>query len=114
MFIMHRKLLVFDIETIPDIDVLYKLTGSTTEELHQKRKELEEYHIEVSGGNPFPRQPFHRVVSISMLIADMIRRNEYEYYENIKLGTISNTNNSEKEMVEKFFDYFGILALLHK
>ena len=54
---MLDKLFVFDIETIPDTDILENLTGSTTEDLNEKRRELEEYHIEVSGGNPFPRQP---------------------------------------------------------
>ena len=102
---MLDKLFVFDIETIPDTDILENLTGSTTEDLNEKRKELEEYHIEVSGGNTFPRQPFHRVVSISILIAEIGKINNYEYYEIIKLGTISSLDNTEKEMTEKFFEY---------
>ena len=34
-------------------------------------KVAEEYHIDVSGGNPFPRQPFHKVVAISFLEAQI-------------------------------------------
>lgn len=102
---MLDKLFVFDIETIPDTDVLENLTGSTTKDLLGKRKELEEYHIEVSGGNPFLRQPFHKVVSVSILIADIVKVNNYEYYEIIKLGTISSLDNAESGIISKFFDY---------
>jgi predicted PolB exonuclease-like 3'-5' exonuclease len=102
---MLNKLFVFDIETIPDTDVLYNLTGSETTDLEQKRKELEEYHINVSGGNPFPRQPFHRVVSISILIADIVKKDGYDYYEKLKLGTISSINSDEKSVISKFFAY---------
>ena len=102
---MLDKLFVFDIETVPDTSVLSELTGSVAEDEKQKRVELEEYSSEVSGGNPFPRQLFHKVVSISIFIADIQRDGDYEYYDNLKLGTISSTNNTEAEIVKKFFDY---------
>jgi predicted PolB exonuclease-like 3'-5' exonuclease len=102
---MIKKLFVFDIETVPDTDVLHSLTGSATDDLQQKRKELEEYHMSISNGNSFPRQPFHRVVSISILVGDITNVGIYEYHDNLKLGTISNLKSSEGEMVEKFFDY---------
>ncbi len=101
---MLDKLFVFDIETVPDTDILKNLTGSITQDLFEKRKELENYHIEVSGGNPFPRQPFHRVISVSILIADIVKSNNYEYYEIIKLGTISSLDNAESDIISKFFD----------
>ena len=102
---MLDELFVFDIETVPDTDVLQSLTGSTTTDEKQKRLELEEYSREVSGGNPFPRQPFHRVVSISILWADIKKKNGYEYYEISRVGTISSTTNTEKQITEKFFDF---------
>jgi predicted PolB exonuclease-like 3'-5' exonuclease len=102
---MHNRLFVFDIETIPDTDVLHSLTGSTTEDIREKRVELERYHIEISGGNPFPRQPFHRIVSVSMLIANITKRGDYDFYDNLKLGAISGVKFSEKEIVERFFEY---------
>lgn len=101
---MLDKLFVFDIETVPDTDILKNLTSSITQDLFEKRKELENYHIEVSGGNPFPRQPFHRVISVSILIADIVKSNNYEYYEIIKLGTISSLDNAESDIISKFFD----------
>jgi predicted PolB exonuclease-like 3'-5' exonuclease len=100
-----NKLFVFDIETVPDTDGLYSLTGSTANDLQQKRKELEEYHIAISNGNSFLRQPFHKVVSISILIADVVKVGNYELYDNLKLGTISNMKFDEKTMVENFFNY---------
>ncbi|MDR2777402.1 MAG: 3'-5' exonuclease [Rickettsiales bacterium] len=102
---MLDKLLVFDIETIPDTSVLVTLTGSETADPVEMRKELEQYHMAVSGGNPFPRQPFHRIVSIAMLVADISRDNGYEYYRNVRVSSLSSLRNTEKQLVEKFFNY---------
>ena len=102
---MLNNLFVFDIETIPDTDVLYDLTGSDTVDVIEKRKELEEYSAEVSGGNAFPRQLFHKVVSVSYLVADIESVGNFEYYKIKHVKTISSIRNSEKEIVEKFFEY---------
>ena len=102
---MPNKLFVFDIETVPDTDVLKELTGSSTTDETEKRKELEQYSAEVSAGNTFPRQPFHRVVSVSILLADIKQYDGYDLYSNLKLGTISSVDCSEEKIVEKFFDY---------
>lgn len=102
---MPKKLFVFDIETIPDTDVVFNLTGSEETNVLKLRKELEDYHMEVAD-NPFPRQLFHRVVSISVLDADIIVDEKgFEYYKINKVGTISNTKYSEEEMTAKFFEY---------
>ena len=68
---IHKNIFVFDIETIPDTEAVECLTGFESDNVTELRKKLEEYHIEVSGGNPFPRQPFHRVVAISFLEAQI-------------------------------------------
>lgn len=102
--VMTNKLFVFDIETIPDTEVLYNLIGSNTKDEKERRKELENYSNEVSG-NPFPRQLFHKVISISMLIADIKKNGNYEYYNIIKIGTLSSIDNTEKEITRKFFEY---------
>lgn len=104
---MLNKLFVYDIETIPDTDVLYNLTGSETVDVIEKRKELEEYSYLISNGNPFPRQLFHKVISVSILIADIKHVDGYEYYNIEKIGTISSINNTEKEIVDKFFKYIS-------
>jgi predicted PolB exonuclease-like 3'-5' exonuclease len=99
------KLLVFDLETIPDTTVLATLTGSTETDPEKARRELEQYHSTVSGGNPFPRQPFHRIVAIAMLAADIVRDNGYEYYGNVRVSSLSSLRNTEKQLVEKFLGY---------
>ena len=104
---MLKKLFVFDVETIPDTDVVFNLTGSENKDILTLRKELEDYHIKISNGNPFPRQLFHRVVTISILIADIVSYNGYEKYENIKITTLSSSRNTEKEIIEKFFSFIS-------
>jgi len=68
----HRTLFVFDIETVPDTDAVPNLTGFTEPDTKARRAELERYHLDITDGkNAFPRQPFHRVVAISFLEADI-------------------------------------------
>lgn len=58
---MHSSLFVFDIETVPDIDVLPQLTGETAPDPETGRKMLEDYHLEItSGRNGFPVNRFTR------------------------------------------------------
>jgi predicted PolB exonuclease-like 3'-5' exonuclease len=105
--LVSKELCVFDIETIPDVSVLSILTGSRTADVAEMRKELEDYHIKISkDGNPFPRQPFHRIVSISLLRAVIHWRNGREYYELERVGTLSSRDKSEKQIIEGFFSYF--------
>ena len=70
----HQNLFVFDIETMPDTDAVPSLTGFDDPDVAARRQELERYHLEKTGGkNPFPRQPFHKVVAISFLEAEIER-----------------------------------------
>ena len=100
---MLNKIFVYDIETIPDTDVLYNLTGSKTVDVIEKRKELEEYSSLISNGNPFPRQLFHKVISVSILIADIKNIDGYEYYNIEKIGTISSINSKEINALKRKF-----------
>ena len=71
---MHDSLFVFDIETVPDIDVLPQLTGQTAPDPQTGRQMLEQYHLDITNGrNGFARQPFHKVVAISFLRATIQR-----------------------------------------
>ena len=70
----HQNLFVFDIETIPDTDAVSNLTGFNNPDVKARRAELERYHIEITDGrNSFSRQPFHKVVAISFLEAEIER-----------------------------------------
>ena len=103
---LHNKLFIFDIETIPDTDVVKNLTGSNTTDIQKLREELEQYHIDISGGNPFPRQPFHKVVAISFVEVDIEReRDGTENYiiQDIRSG--GQENSTEEELIKVFFSY---------
>ncbi len=104
---MLDKLFVFDIETIPDTDAVYNLLGIESNDIEYLRKELEKYHTD-NFENPFPRQMFHKPISVSVLIADIEKIDGgFEYYKINKVGTFSSIKNTEKQIVEKFFDYLS-------
>lgn len=105
---IHNKLFIFDIETIPDGDVIENLTGSKTENKLELRKELEEYSSEVSGGNPFPRQPFHKVVAISFIEADIETcRDGTEIYTLTDIRSGGNEDSNEEEIIKGFFNHLS-------
>lgn len=103
----HQTLFVFDIETVPDTSAVRNLTGSTEIDEVLLRQELEQYHLDITDGkNSFPRQPFHKVVAISFLEAEIYREeNGAERYELKELRSGGKESASEKELLEGFFKY---------
>ena len=78
---LHQNLFVFDIETVPDTDVAPNLTGEKSPDVQVRREAIEQYHLCVTDGrNSFPRQPFHKVVAISFLEAEIERDGVSEGY----------------------------------
>jgi len=105
---MHDSLFVFDIETIPDTDVAFNLTGTEETNVATLRRELEAYHLEITDGrNSFLRQPFHKVVAISFLVADIQREGPHEYYSLRELRSGGMVDSDEAELVKGFFQYLG-------
>ena len=103
----HRNLLVFDIETVPDDEAAFNLTGFDEPDTAARRAEIERYHLEITGGkNAFPRQPFHRVVAISFLRAEIHREDGGEAYFLQELRTGGTEKSGEKELVAGFFQFF--------
>jgi len=105
---LHRNLLVFDIETVPDTDAVFNLTGFDERDEDARRAELERYHLEITDGrNAFPRQPFHKVVAISFLRAEIVREDgggETYYLQELRSG--GTETSSEAELVAGFFQFF--------
>ncbi|MCD6034336.1 MAG: uncharacterized protein K0R63_77 [Rickettsiales bacterium] len=102
----HPSLFVFDIETIPDTDAVFNLTGVQSDDPNELRQALTDYHLEVTDGkNSFPRQPFHKVVAISFLEADIHYDGVKENYSFRTLRSGGNEESSEKELVQGFFHY---------
>ncbi len=101
-----QKLFVFDIETIPDDQVVKALTGCDSDDLTDKREALRQYHLSITDGkNDFPRQPFHKVVAISFVEADIIKQEGYEYYELQTVRSGGTLESSEAELVAGIFKY---------
>jgi len=102
----HQNLFVFDIETVPDTDAVPNLTGFDEPDINARRTELERYHLDITDGrNAFPRQPFHKVVAISFLEAEIERDGLQEAYLLKELRSGGDAKSSEKDLVEGFFRY---------
>jgi len=103
----HQSLFVFDIETIPDTDAVPNLTGFDNPDIAARREELDRYHLEItSGKNSFPRQPFHKVIAISFLEAEIERNGDGETYLLRELRSGGEADYSEEKLVQGFFSYF--------
>ena len=102
----HQNLFVFDIETVPDTDAAFNLTGETSPDTHVRRKAIEDYHLEITDGkNSFPRQPFHKVVAISFLEAEIERDSGQEGYTLKDLRSGGEAGFDEKQLLQGFFTY---------
>lgn len=102
----HQNLFVFDIETVPDTDAAFNLTGETSPDTEVRRKAIEDYHLDVTDGrNSFPRQPFHKVVAISFLEAEIERDSGQEGYVMKDLRSGGEAGFDEKQLLQGFFTY---------
>ncbi|WP_303902700.1 3'-5' exonuclease [Thiohalomonas denitrificans] len=89
------NVLVFDIETVPDVDGgrrLYDLDGLSDKEVanilfHKRRQQT---------GNEFLRLHLHRVVAISAVL----RHGEDQF----KVWSLGDPDASERELVQRFYD----------
>lgn len=102
----HQNLFVFDIETVPDTDAARNLTGETSTDVHAQRAAIEAYHLGVTDGkNAFPRQPFHKVVAISFLEAEIERDAGREGYILKELRSGGEAGFDEAKLLQGFFTY---------
>lgn len=102
----HQNLFVFDIETVPDTDSAPNLTGVTDPDVAARRAAIEQYHLDITDGkNAFPRQPFHKVVAISFLEAEIERDGGQEAYILKDLRTGGEAGYDEKQLLLGFFTY---------
>lgn len=100
------SIVVFDIETIPDTELCEALTGCKSDDVSEMRRAMEEYHLEITDGkNSFLRQPFHKIVVISLLKATLTQKNDCEFFQLKKIASGDLRSYSEKELVQFFFDH---------
>ncbi|OWZ25590.1 3'-5' exonuclease [Wolbachia endosymbiont of Wuchereria bancrofti] len=104
---MFNSLLVFDIETIPDVNSCRNLLNiSDDTSVKERRNALTKYHLEITNGqNPFLRQPFHQVIVISFLLCSVIYQSSYEVFTLQEIRSEGTLDSSEKELVKGFFNY---------
>ncbi len=89
------NILVFDIETVPDVESgrrLYKLDGLNDKEVaevmfHARRQE--------TGGSEFLRLHLHRIIAISAVVRTR---------DKVKVWSLGEVDAPEKELVTRFFD----------
>ncbi len=100
------RLFVFDIETVPDVEVVPNLIAPGDPEYYDAA--LETYHLNLTDGkSAFPRLPFHKVVAISFLEAKITRDNYGEYYEIVDLRTGGTEESTEKELLQGFHQHLA-------
>jgi predicted PolB exonuclease-like 3'-5' exonuclease len=93
----RMNILVFDIETIPDIDNCKKIYGlqdfsGSSNELVEKIREIRK---EQTNGSDFMRHHLHQIVAISVVL---------QTRDKLKIFSVGDENASEKEIIQRFFD----------
>ncbi len=111
--VMLDSLLVFDIETIPDTDICNNLIGEAVgedDDILAKREAMANYHLDITNGqNSFLRQPFHKIVAISFLRADIKRGGGYESFTLQEIRSGGTALSSEQELVKGFLSYVSAI-----
>lgn len=103
-----RKLLVFDLETVPDINLARKLWPEETKDMDDLAVVEHIYAVHraaSSTGSDFPRPCFHKIVAIGCLLADIEYEGQTETYHFRKVGCIGEETDDEATLLQKFFDF---------
>jgi predicted PolB exonuclease-like 3'-5' exonuclease len=90
------NILVFDIETIPDIESgkkLYQLPNLSDREIIAKMQEIR--REETAGASDFMRHYLHRIIVISAVL---------DTGDKIKVWSLGEEHSDEKELIQRFFD----------
>lgn len=100
------NILVFDIETIPDLEAakkLLKLEKASASELYQK---IAAYHdSEKPAEQVFLKPIFHKIVAISFAHIKIDHSHEGEEYVIKEIRSGGKLNSSEQDLVKGFFRY---------
>ncbi len=101
----HQNLFVFDIETIPDLKAAKNLLDLPNASKDELRQGLTKYHLDLTDQkNAFLRQPFHEIIAISFLEAEIIRDfSGTEFYRIIDIRSGGDLIANEADLVKGFF-----------
>ncbi len=90
------NILVFDIETVPDVEAgkkLYGLEGLTTKECTLAMFKQREQ--ETDGRSDFLRHHLHQIVAISVVLNTQ---------DKLRVWSLGETTSNEKEIIQRFFE----------
>ncbi|MBT4921434.1 MAG: 3'-5' exonuclease [Rickettsiales bacterium] len=110
---MLNNLLVFDIETIPDITSGRNLLNdydSSDAELHIKLAKYHKPAFEEGVDDPnlvFFKPAFHKVVAISFMHIEISREGGSEVHSFQELRSGGNAESNEKELIDGFFSFIA-------
>lgn len=88
------NILVFDIETIPDIQLGKKTYGISSASDNDALEEMRKIQTEKSGSDFFPLF-LHRIVTISIVLKTS---------NQLKIWSLGETDSPEEELLQRFFD----------
>lgn len=103
----HQNLFIFDIETIPDVPSAKKLLSLESDDINEIRQALTNYHLEITDNkNSFLRQPFHQIIAISFIQAEIQRDfNGNEFYNLCEIRSGGDLFSIEADLVKGFFSH---------
>jgi hypothetical protein len=87
--------LVFDIETVPDVEsgrLVHGLHSLTDEDVARAMRTL---RVQKTGGTDFLAHPEHRIVAISAVLRSP---------EKLRVWSLGSAESTERELLERFFD----------
>lgn len=102
-----KNLFVFDIETIIDEQAAKRFLDlpSSTTRAHTLESLSQHYLKETDGRNDFARQPFHQIVAISFLHAQIDREDGKEFYHLQEIRSGGTLEFDESKLIQGFFQY---------
>lgn len=110
---MLNNLLVFDIETIPDIESARNVLNDYTSNAQDIHIKIAKYHkkdFDETLDDPnlvFLKPVFHKVVAISFLHIELTNENGIERHSFKELRSGGNIDSSEKDLIDGFFSYIA-------
>ncbi|MEK9770934.1 MAG: 3'-5' exonuclease [Nitrosomonadales bacterium] len=92
---IHQPILVFDIETIPDISSLKKVFKIEKKFNDDEVVSIAKYFYRQNRGNDFLPHQFQQIVAISCVLRTK---------DDVDIWTLGNEDSTESDMLERFFD----------
>ena len=92
---LPQRVLVFDIETIPDVAAGRRLLGLEGLSDQEVVRAMRTRRLQKTGASDFLAHPYHQIIAISVALrAD----------DSLSIWSLGETNSDESKLLERFFD----------